>query len=132
MRIMEQPVYEAIIRELLYLVDIQRRQIIGLNAMVQKGVKLPNQNQKIPEGEITWPESMLNSEQVKDAVFRNLFKGMEERSPNGEVDRERLIYNMIKTGLFKPNEATNMIMHAIGKGRIIETREGIFRVLGDE
>jgi hypothetical protein len=115
---MNPTIYESIIEALLMTIAYQQNTIANLNVTIKERTK-PQ------EGECIWPESMTKSEDVKCAVFFNLFKGMEEKSDNGEVDEGKLIRNMIMSGLYNDyNEANDIIANAIKKGKVVVAREG--------
>jgi hypothetical protein len=114
---MNTTIYESIIEALLMTIAYQQNTIASLNVTIKERTK-PK------EGESIWPDSMKKSDEVKRAVFFNLFKGMEEKSDNGEVNEGKLIQNMIKSGLYNYEEANNIITYAKERGKVIIAREG--------
>jgi hypothetical protein len=115
--------YEAIIRELLYIIDYQKKTIVGLNTMIQKGVKLPVPNgPNIEKGKLVWPENM-NNDAGRQVFFNNLFSIMADKNPNKEVDKGKFLHTLKQSGIFTQSQAIQFLNKAENDGLILEVAQ---------
>jgi hypothetical protein len=124
---MNSELYEAIIRELLYIIDYQKKMVAGLNLMIQKGVKIQNSDMNINLGPNQNVEkeqlASMNNDLGRQVFFDNLFSIMANKNPNKEVDKVKFLHTLKGSGLFTQTQAIQFLNKAENEGLIVQVAQ---------